>query len=182
MSELIKNYQSSDLPADSNKYTALYSDLEKYFRPFEYPDEDKTNDIICENYVKAELNVVIDNLEDFYSSVFNNNMIRNRRFVISKYVLASTKLQATDITSSKMTTIRVKISDDDIMSIRTIMTLPEPTIRFSRINLPTTDILSRANLNQIFLNYWEFLKKKTNVTDIFVETFEHELELDEKVS
>lgn len=179
MSELIKNYQSNDLPAESNKYTALYSDLEKYFRPFEYPDEDKTNDIIHENYVKADLNVVIDNLEDFYSSVFNNNMIRNRRFVISKYLLASTKLQATDITSSKMTTIRVKISDDDIMSIRSIMTLPEPTIRFSRINLPTTDILSRANLNQIFLNYWEFLKKRTNVTDIFVETFEHELELDE---
>jgi len=176
---LIKTYKSSDLPAESNKYTALYSDLAQYFRPFEYPDEDRTNDVIGEKYVNSNLNVVIENLEDLYSSVFSNNMIRNRRFVISKYSLANTKLEATDITSSKMTTIRLKISDDDYMSIRSIMTLPEPTIRFSRVNLPGTDILTKSNLSQIFLNYWELLKKKTNVSNVFIESFENELELDE---
>jgi len=179
MVSLIKTYKSSDLPAESNKYTALYSDLSQYFRPFEYPEEDRINDIIGEKYVKTDLNVAIENLEDLYSSVFSNNMIRNRRFVISKYSLASTKLEATDITSSKMTTIRVKISDDDLMSIRSIMTLPEPTIRFSRINLPATDILTKANLSQIFLNYWELLKKKTSVSNVFIESFENKLELDE---
>jgi len=179
MVNLIKTYRANDLPAESNTYTALYSELAHYFRPFEYPYEDRLDDIINEKYVETDLNVVIENLEDFYSSVFSNNMVRNRRFVISKYTLASTKLEATDITSSKMTTIRVKISDDDLMSIRSIMTLPEPTIRFSRVNLPGTDILTKANLGQIFLNYWELLKKKTNVTNIFVESFENNLELDE---
>ena len=179
MRELIKNYQSDTLPAESNKYTALYSDLQNYFRPFDYPDIEEINDVISEKNVNADLNVVIENLEDFYSSVFSNNMIRNRRFVISKYSLTGTKLEATDMTSSKMTTIRVKIKDNDLMSIRSIMTLPEPTIRFAKINLPGTDILTKANLSQIFLNYWELLKKKTNVTDIFVDSFEHELELDE---
>lgn len=179
MVDLFKTYLSSDSAGESNKYTTLYSDLGEIFRPFEYPKDEQQNDIIDEKYVKTNLDVVIDNLEEFYSSVFSNNMIRNRRFVISKYALANTKLEATDITSSKMTTVRVKISDNDLMSIRSIMTLPEPTIRFSRINLPGTDILSKANLNQVFLNYWELLKKKTNVTDIFVENFEKTLELDE---
>ena len=78
-----------------------------------------------------------------------------------------------------MTTIRVKVANDDLMSIKSIMTLPEPTIRFSRINLPGTDILTKANLGQIFLNYWELMKKKTNVTDVFVDSFDRELELDE---
>jgi hypothetical protein len=78
-----------------------------------------------------------------------------------------------------MTTIRVKITDNDLMAIKSIMTLPEPTIRFSKINLPGTDILSKANLNQIFLNYWELLKKKTKVTNIFIDSFSKELELDE---
>ena len=179
MVELFKTYKSSDLPSESNKYTAFYSDLAQYFRPFEYPEVDNINDIIVEKYVKSDLNVIIENLEDMYSSVFSNNMIRNRRFVISKYSLASTKLEATDITSSKMTTIRVKISDDDLMSIRSIMTLPEPTIRFSRINLPGTDLLTKANLGQVFLNYWELLKKKTSVSNVFIESFENNLELDE---
>ena len=54
---MIKTYKSSDLPAESNKYTALYSDLAQYFRPFEYPDEDRTNDVIGEKYVNSNLPV-----------------------------------------------------------------------------------------------------------------------------
>ena len=179
MNELIENYKSNNFPNDTNRYSSLYSDLNPYFIPFRYPDTEERNDIIYEKNVNADLNVVIDNLQDFYSSVFSNNMIRNRRFLISKYSLATTKLEATDITSSKMTTIRVKVANDDLMSIKSIMTLPEPTIRFSRINLPGTDILTKANLGQIFLNYWELMKKKTNVTDVFVDSFDRELELDE---
>jgi hypothetical protein len=177
--ELIKTYASNNFPAESNKYTALYSDLAHFFRPFDYPNTDEANDIIYETNVNTDLNTVIDNLEDLYSSVFSNNMIRNRRFVISKYSLANTKLEETDKTSSKMTTVRVNVSNNDLLSLRSIMTLPEPTIRFSRINLPGTDILTKANLNQVFLNYWELLKKKTNVANVFVETFNRELEFDE---
>ena len=179
MNEIIQNYESNDLPVESNKYAALYSDLTKYFIPFYYVDPEGSNDIIYEKNVKSNLNVLIENLEDFYSSVFSNNMIRNRRFVISKYALASTKLEATDITSSKMTTVRVNITPNDFLSIRSITTLPEPTIRFSKINLPGTDMMTKANLNKIFLNYWELLKKKTNVADVFVESLDHELDLDE---
>jgi hypothetical protein len=177
--EIIGNYISNDLPSDINKYTNLYSELAPYFRPFEYQNTDETNDIIYEQNVQANINTVIDNLEDFYSSVFTNNMIRSRRFVISKYTLGDTKLDATDITSSKMTTVRVNINSSDLLSIKSIMTLPEPTIRFSRINLPNTDILTKSNLNNIFLNYWELLKKKTTSSNVFIESFENPLELNE---
>ena len=179
INEIIQNYESNNLPVESNKYNALYSDLTKYFIPFYYAHPEDVNDIIYEKNVQNNLNVLIENLEDFYSSVFSNNMIRNRRFVISKYTLASTKLDATDITSSKMTTVRVNITPNDMLSIRSITTLPEPTIRFSKINLPGTDMITKANLNQIFLNYWQLLKKKTNVVDVYVESLEDDLDLDE---
>jgi hypothetical protein len=179
MNELLEKYKSNTLPAESNKYTALYSELAPYFRPFKLLDDENTSGIIIEKEVNANINVAIDNLEDLYSSVFSNNMIRNRRFVISKYNLGETKLDITDSTSSKMNTIRVKITDNDTMSLKSIMTLPEPTIRFSKINLPGTDILTRATLNETFLNYWELLKKKTNVNYIFVDSFNNEFEFDE---
>ena len=180
INELIENYKSNNLPAESNKYTALYSELAQYFIPFKYINDENLNDIIIEKEVNANINTVIDNLEDLYSSVFSNNMIRNRRFVISKYNIGETKLDITDLTAAKMTTVRVKITNNDLMAIKSIMTLPEPTIRFSKINLPGTDILTKANLNEIFLNYWELLKKKTNVANIFIDSFDKELELDEK--
>jgi len=179
MNELLDNYKSNNLPAESNKYTALYSELAPYFTPFKLVDEENMNGIISEEEVNANINVAIDNLEDLYSSVFSNNMIRNRRFLISKYNLGETKLNMLESTSAKMNTVRVKITNNDTMSLKSIMTLPEPTIRFSKINLPGTDILTRATLNESFLNYWEFLKKKTNVTNIFVESINDELEFNE---
>ena len=179
MKEVIKNYESNDFPADINKYSSLYTDLAPYFRPFDYRNAEEINDIIYEKDVNENINTVIDNLEDFYSSVFNNTMIKNRRFVISKYTLGDTKLDATNVTSSKMTTVRVNMTNSDLLSLKSIMTLPEPAVRFSRINLPSTDILTKANLNTVFINYWQLLKKKTNVSNIFVESFENPLELHE---
>jgi hypothetical protein len=179
MQELIDNYRSNTLPAESNKYNALYSDLVSYFRPFDYLNDEDQSGIIIDKEVNTNINTIIDNLEDLYSSVFSNNMIRNRRFVISRYNLGETKLNTIDSTAAKMTTIRVKISDNDMLSLKSILTLPEPTIRFSKINLPGTDMLTRANLNQIFLNYWELLRKKSNVTDIFVESLDGEFEFNE---
>ena len=179
MQELIDNYRSNTLPAESNKYTALYSDLVSYFRPFDYLNDEVQSGIIIDKEVNTNINIIIDNLEDLYSSVFSNNMIRNRRFVISRYNLGETKLNTIESTAAKMTTIRVKISDNDMLSLKSILTLPEPTIRFSKINLPGTDMLTRANLNETFLNYWELLRKKSNVTDIFVESLDGEFEFNE---
>ena len=179
MNELLANYKSNNLPAESNKYATLYSELSPYFRPFNYVDEENMNGVIIEKEVKANINTVIDNLEDLYSSVFSKNMVRNRRFVIAKYNLGDTKLDIVESTSSKMKTIRVKIANDDVMSIKSIMTLPEPTIRFSKINLPGTDILTKANLNETFLNYWELLKKKTKVSNIFIESVDTEFNFNE---
>lgn len=179
INRIVNNYKSDTLPAESNNYTALYSELAPYFTPFKLVDEESMSSILIEKEVNSNINIAIDNLEDLYSSVFSNNMIRNRRFVISKYNLGETKLDITDSTAAKMNTIRVKITDNDTMSLKSIMTLPEPTIRFSKINLPGTDILTRAGLNQTFLNYWELLKKKTNVSYIFVDSLNNELEFDE---
>jgi len=179
MQELIDNYRSNTLPAESNKYTALYSDLVSYFRPFDYLNDEDQSGIIIDKEVNTNINVIIDNLEDLYSSVFSNNMIRNRRFLISRYNLGETKLNTIDSTAAKMTTVRVKISDNEMLSLKSILTLPEPTIRFSKINLPGTDMLTRANLNETFLNYWELLKKKSNVTNIFVESLDGEFEFNE---
>jgi hypothetical protein len=176
---IFKNYKSDNLPSESNKYTALYSELNSYLTPFNLIDDENQDGIIIEKEVESNINTVIDNLEDMYSSVFTNNIIRNRRFVITKYNLGETKLDATEMTGSKMTTVRVPMTKNDLMSIKSIMTLPEPTIRFSKIMLPGSDILSKANLNQVFLNYWELLKKKTKVNTTFIDSLDNELEFDE---
>ena len=176
--QLIIDYKTSKLPID--KYGELYSQMSNYFRPFEYVDEEEKTDVIVEKEVNANINTILGYYDEFYSSIYHNNMVRNRRFVISKYNLGETKLNTIESTNSKMTTIRVNISPNDILSIKSILTLPEPTIRFSKINLPQTDILTRANLNKMFLNYWELLKQKTNVSNVYVDNLENEFDFNER--
>jgi len=178
INKLFNNYKSNDLPG-VNKYASLYDQLLPFFRPFDYINEENQNDIIIEKEVQNNLNVIIDNLENFYSTIFSNSSITTKRFVITKYNLCETKLDTIETNNiTKKNTVRVKINDNDLMSIKSIMTLPEPFIRFSKINLPGTNILNSSNLNQIFINYWQILKKKTNVKNVFVETLKDDYELE----
>ena len=176
---LIETYKTSNVPIDQNKYAILYNDLDPIFTPFSLISEENTHDIIYERNVKSDLNVIIDNLEDMYSSVFTNNNIKKRRFVIQKYNLGLTKLQSKEVTSNKSVTVRVNMTNDDLLSIKSFITLPEPTLRFSKINLPGTSLIEQSNLNQHFLNYWQFLKKKTVVSKIIVDDINNEIEYNE---
>ena len=178
--ELIENYKASDLPIEQNKYASLYSELNPYFTPFERISDEKRSSIIDDKYVFTDINTIVDNLEEMYSSIFNSNSIRNRRFVIQKYNTSLTKLDTIDSTGSKMVTVRTNISSNDNMSMKSVLTLPEQIMRFSKVNLPGTSILDKANLNLTFLNYWQLLKKKTNVNNIFIDNFEKDLEFNEQ--
>lgn len=178
---LLKAYKSNDLPDSENKYVTLYSDLNPYFTPFQDTDAELNNDIITDSYVLDNFNVVIDNLGNLYSSVVENNIIKSKRFVIEKYNLGLTRLNAIQLTGSKFVPQVVKLTQPDSISLKSILTLPEPAVRFSHITLPGTSIYTKANLNNTFLNYWQLLKKNTIVNSIPIDVNEN-LELEKEVS
>jgi len=171
MKTILDNYKSNDLP---NKYQNLYADLNPYFTPFESISDEQR--VMIERNVNCDLNVIVDNLDKMYSSIFTNNNIRTRRFVTQKYNLGLKKLDIVDV---KGNTKRVVLTPNDTMAIQSFITLPEPTIRFSKINLPGTNILERSNLNQTFLNLWQFLNKKTNLKVVEVDE-QQELQFNEE--
>ena len=182
MKGIIDNYKSNSLNDDENqqnKYATLYSELNPYFTPFEYVNDENNDGIINDIAVGDNINVIIDNLTDFYSSILSNNAIKSRRFVIEKYNLGLNRLDSTNMKGSRMNSVTVKLTNPDILSISSIMTLPEPAIRFSRVNLHNTNILDRANLNLTFLNYWQLFKKSTHVNNIFVDKIDQEIEFNE---
>ena len=179
MKMLIENYKTNTLPNEQNKYSSLYRELNPHFTPFEYINDEQLSEIIAEKIAESDINVIIDNLGDFYSSVFRNNLLNTQRFVIQKYNLGLTKLDATNFKGSRFESVRVKLTQPDELYLKSVVTLPEPFIRFSQINLPGTNILNRANLNSIFINYWQLLKKNTNVEVITVNNANDNIEYNE---
>jgi len=176
MESRFRQYRGQRSMEGANKYIELYSGLNNQMTPFDPPTPDlaKTvfesmNGILIEGPVKSDINAIIDNLGDLYSTVFSKNEKRVRKFIIQKYNMGLDRLEATKLKGSKMEAHRVKLTKNDEIAIKSILTLPEPTIRFSQINLPGTSLLIRANLNLHFLNYWQLLKQKTTVSNIEID-------------
>jgi len=180
MKIIFDRYKSNDTPSDQNKYFNLISELNPYLTPFQQTDAESTYDVISDINILNDVNAIIDNLGDFYSSVAENDIIKTKKFVIQRYNLGVNRLDATQITNSKMISHRVNITQPDLLELRSIVTLPEPVIRFSHINLPETNILDKANLNNTFINYWQLLNDDARVNKVNVDDFETDLEFSEK--
>lgn len=168
-------------PLNRNSFT--YATLEPFTTPFETPQINTTNDvfsmndgIIVEANVESELNAIIDNLGDLYSTVVHNKDMVSRRFIIQRYNLAAEKLHADNFKGSHLITHRVKVGQNDEIAIKSILTLPEPTVQFSKVNLPGTDLLTKTNLSRHFLNYWQLLKPQTQIVPISIDDLNYDLQ------
>jgi len=179
INQLFINYKQTGLPDAQNKYIDLYSQLNPEMTPFDSINPEKTGDIICEHRVESDINAVIDNLDNLYSSVSKNSKVFSHRFLLQKYNVGLTRLDAVNLKGSKMNATRVKLTPNDIISIKSVLTLPEAIVRFSQINLPGSNILTKTNLSMHFLNYWQFLKIKTSVKDVKIDTLDMDFQYDE---
>ena len=59
--------------------------------------------------------------------------------------------------------IRKSATPNDDISVQSVIILPEPVVRFSRIDLPTTDIMTRASLNDGYFALWRALRANTTI-------------------
>ena len=175
--EIIDNYKSNNIPDGRNKYVSMWNNLNTNFTPFEKPQSDNDS---FEITVVNNIHTLVNNLDNFESSTVIDDVIKTDKFVMEKYNTALTWINeykpglswlgsSTQYGGSNKISNRVNITNNDMVNLTSILTLPEPTVRFSRLNLPTTSILDRANLNNIFLNYWELLKRNTNVNNVIVD-------------
>ena len=179
INDIIQKYKSKDLVVEENKYASLYKELNPYFTPFNDIDIEETNNILNIKQINENINTIVNNYDNFNSSVFSKNKIKQKQFFTEQYNLGLNRLFATKITGNQMLSNVTSLTNPDLLFIDSFITLPEPTIRFSRINLPSSSILDRANLNHTFINYWQLLKKNTKVHNININSFNKDIEYDE---
>jgi hypothetical protein len=149
-----------------NKYLTLYNQINPFFTPFNLIDDENTNGILIDKSAGTDICVIVDNLDDMTSSVVSKDSLNVRKYFSTKYNLGLTRLE--QIQDSKLTR-RIPISPPDVLSITSFLTLPEPVIRFSRINLPGTNIMEKAMLNQTSLQLWLLLNQKTIAKPILLD-------------
>ena len=168
-SELYNDFMNNK---EDDKYQTFIKKVDPYIVPFSEPlRDDENNKRVLR--VKDNITAVVDNLGDLESSVVSDkSYIRKKRFLIQEYNLGLNTIEINkkrggnipDKTSSSVVVKIKPITESDKMTIKSILTLPKPVIEFSHVNLPTTSILKRSNLNQHFISLWRLLNDKTIVS------------------
>ena len=158
-------------------YTQYMTNLSsRHFTPSDGPRY--THDVISTRQVNENITAVIDNLDDFYSSVVAGEEVKRRRFVIQKYNMGLSKVRpaaasaasaasasaAVEVAVLKRTTEFTTLTPNDRMNITGFMTFPEPVIYYSRITLPSINILDKSDLNTKQVHYWDMLRQMMTLT------------------
>ena len=169
-------YYNEQTVADESKYYKLYQQLEDYMRPFENPAENPH--FLESKEVRASLEAIVDNLDEFYSSVMkisgkSEDLVR-KRYVIQKYDLGLNK-RTIQMMGDKEIVENEVLTRPDKMYVKGLVVLPAPVMNYSRIHLPTTTILEKANLHMFPLFLFRILKKNKDIAPFIIEDLEKEL-------
>jgi hypothetical protein len=163
--DIVQQYVSNHLPDEQNKYVNLYDELNPHFTPF----LDTHESVLYEIPVKTDVLAVINNVGSFLSTVYDE---KEKRFQLTSYNTGLTRLNESpslSLNESHFFTERISLTPNDVLAVESILTLPEPMIRYSRVNLPGTSLLEKSNLNAVSLAYWKLLKENTAVKTTEIE-------------
>jgi hypothetical protein len=172
-------YYKNNSITEESKYVNLYRQLTDLMIPFENPDE--IPNFLQNERVRANIEAIVENIDDFNSSVIHvaskNIALAKKRFVIQTYNLGLNRLVQKKqggrdaIVSSQMTPA-------DKMSIKSFVMFPSSIVNYSRIDIPGTNILERANLNNQNMMLFRLLKRNQNIVPFIIDDLTKELEYD----
>ena len=178
MSETLMNYYdiNSLYKSNTDNYSIFMNKVQESFTPFQI---NYNKNSIIDKPVLENIDTVIDNFGNFDSTISKNKMLSKTRFLITRYNLGLTKLQNSQSTYNNTTNKIVPLTNNDTISINSILTLEEPVMTFSNIHLPGTHIIDKSNLNIHYLNYWKLLKNTSSINKKWINNLDSFIDFNE---
>lgn len=154
-----------------NDYTLMQKRIHELMNPLETVD-----DCVYKTQVLADIDAIVDNLDDFNSTVYTKSGISKRQYIIQRYNLGLNKLDNQMLKSGKTVYTRALMTPNDTMCLKSLVSLPASVVRFSAIQLPSTSILDRVSLHQQYFQLFRSLHKNTDIIPHIVDDLEKEID------
>ena len=158
--EIMELFKQGRIPDGQNGYEYLTKRLDEFWTPFTKPTSGTS---IANIIVQSNISAIVDNLQDFYASVSKGDDIKRKRFLIQEYNLGLNTLESRRIKGGGNIVTIKPVTRPDEVNLKSFLTLPESTVVFSHVTLPSTNILIKCNLSKNYLSYWRMLNKLTTV-------------------
>jgi len=160
-------YQNERIDDTHVKYANMFLQNAEYYFPFySVPPEGESEKIHTIPQVKHDIDVIVSNeIEDNLTSTNSAVLgLYQKRFGFSRYHREIQYPYKRNFKSKEASLFKPLFLADSL-DLRSILILPEPFIRFSKIHLPNTSIFQRAEYHLNYPFFHHFLHKKTVVED-----------------
>lgn len=167
--EIQQEYQANQLRVGTlTPYANMNQSLNPYSIPFEGP-LDAQYLLTTNESVDSEIESIVNNLEDFYSTVAlavkGNVQYARRQYVVQKYDLGTTYLEPKLSKQGKKIYVRKNLTPNESISIRSLLTLPLPVWHFSKVKLPLSSILTKTQFSQQFFQLYRYFNRRLDITN-----------------
>lgn len=180
--QIFKEYSKGQNGIDQNNYYRLYNLLNPYTTPFNLLDLkeqknvfSKSGGLIISRPINDNVNTIDNTMTDNVTSeVFYRTKRQPRRFIMQQYNTGLDWLVTSGLSKGgRMSAKREKMTPNETIHVNSIFTLPEPVVRFSQVNLPNSNLLTKCNLSQSFINYFRILNRRTSEKNIILNNLEN---------
>lgn len=184
--DIIQNnfYKNNSQIGDEIKYDAFYSQINPQFTPF-VPPKNREDFLLYNKEIKTDLEAIVNNLGDFYSTAIESSTIGKSsvlkssskfKYLVQRYNLGLNKIKSIEMKGGKKVFTRNLLTPNDKITIKSLIFMPEPIMKYSHVDLPGTNILMRSQLSQHNLEYYRIFRKNVDVPQKIVDNLENELD------
>lgn len=165
-----------------------YENYEKEMQVLTAPFEETIEKDSClySNEVQTDLDAIVENLEDFHSSVYKQSKLKGvytvskEKFLLQRYNLGLEKNGETVLKNGKSIFKKELLTNNDEICVNSIMMLPETAIRYSELYFPSTSLLKKANLHFEFFSLSKLLKNNKEIIPHVIDDLSKEFSYYEK--
>ena len=164
-----------------NKYSQLYSSMDKYNTQF-VSESIKNDGLVDQQEVFTNIDAIVNNLGNFYSTVSKTEkktkFMSKTKYVIQRYNLGLKKKELKVMKSGRTVYLNSNMTPNDKMTVKSLIMLPEPVMKFSQVELPGSNILKRVNIheNNKYISLFRLLRKNTDISTHIVENLDKEID------
>ena len=161
-------FYENNIPDENTvKYANMYIQNASYMCPFTITNENTKNALYTLPKIDKDIDVIVSSEieNNLYSTVaIDQDNITRTKFVMERYN-TEIKYPYKKNPKSKEPSLFATLYPSDTFAFRSLFTLPEPFILFSKIKLPNTNILQKSLLHRKYPYYFQYLHKDTPISN-----------------
>ena len=163
---LFKTSPPSSFDSEYARYKQFLLQMNNFYTPFEYPTINTS--VLNYQETHTDMHVVFNNQEMFDSFMIDNKILKKNKFEMSRYNLGLHSILKDKFNKN----IHYKLTQNDSIPITSFLMMPKAVMKYFKVFLPETNIITKSSLNTTPLYYFKFLNNSTAYNTVLIDDFE----------